>query len=206
MLAQDLDHGLAELGLDLPPPARATLLSYVDLLARWNRAYNLTAVRDPGEMVPRHLLDSLAVAAHVRGPRAADIGTGAGLPGIPLAVALPDIAWTLVEANGKKARFLRQAATELGLTNIVVAHARAEQYQPESKFDTLVARAFADIPAFIAAAGHLCRLQGRILAMKGRHPRDELNVAPAFEVERVVSYRVPGLDAERHLVIIRRVQ
>jgi 16S rRNA (guanine527-N7)-methyltransferase len=206
MLAQDLDRGLAGLDLDLPAPARATLLSYLELLARWNRAYNLTAVRDPDEMVPRHLLDSLAVAAHVRGPRAADVGTGAGLPGIPLAVALPEVEWTLIEVNGKKARFLRQAVAELGLSNIVVVHAHAEQYQPETKFDTLVARAFADIPAIIAAAGHLCRLQGRILAMKGRHPRDELNVAPAFEVERVVSYRVPGVDAERHLVIIRRVQ
>jgi 16S rRNA (guanine527-N7)-methyltransferase len=204
--AEELDRGLDALGLDLPAAARSTLLRYIELLARWNRAYNLTAVRDPVEMVRRHLLDSLAIAPHVRGPRLADIGSGAGLPGIPLAVALPAVECTLLEANGKKARFLRQTAAELNIANIVVAHARAEQYQPETKFDTLVARAFAELPAIIAAAGHLCRRDGRILAMKGRHPRDELTTPPGFTVERVVPYAVPGIDAERHLVIIRREQ
>jgi 16S rRNA (guanine527-N7)-methyltransferase len=202
-LEQRLSRGLHALHLELPEAARAKLLDYLRLLEKWNRAYNLTAVRDPDEMVTRHLLDSLAVAPHLAGPRVLDVGTGAGLPGIPLAIALPALDFTLLDSNAKKTRFVTQAAAELGLANVRVVQARAEDFRPAAPFDTVVARAFASIPDMLAACAHLCAPQGRLLAMKGKLPESELAALPAG-IRLVESLRlaVPGLGAQRHLVVL----
>ena len=204
-LRQRLGAGLAALQLELPPTTVERLLDYVDLLVRWNATYNLSAVRDPAEMVTRHLLDSLSVLPHVTGANLVDLGSGAGLPGIPLAIAAPARAVTLVDSNGKKTRFLRAAVRELGLDNVRVAESRVER--AEGRFDCITARAFASLADMLGWGGHLLAADGTWLALKGRHPHDELDgVPPAFDVERVVALRVPGLDAERHVVVIKRVR
>jgi 16S rRNA (guanine527-N7)-methyltransferase len=182
---------------------RQRLLTFVHLLARWNAAYNLTAVRDPQEMIARHLLDSLVLLPYLHGARVLDIGTGPGLPGIPLALARPDIAFTLLDANAKKTRFVTQAVGELGLKNVEVVQTRVENYRPEQKFDTLVARAFSSIAELLKSAQHLCAPGGRFLAMKGVYPEEELAAIPAeFAVSEVAALKVPGLDAARHLVVV----
>jgi 16S rRNA (guanine527-N7)-methyltransferase len=187
----------------LPLADRQRLLAFVRLLVKWNAAYNLTAVRDPQEMIARHLLDSLVLLPYVQGPRVLDIGTGPGLPGIPLAIARPDCAFTLLDANAKKTRFVTQAVGELGLKNVAVVQTRVENYRPVEKFDTLVARAFSSIADMLENAQHLCAPGGRFLAMKGVYPEAELAaVPPAFAVSEVAVLKVPGLDAERHLAII----
>ena len=202
-LEQRLHQGIIDLGLDLPAVAERQLLQYVQLLAKWNQAYNLTAVRAPDDMVTRHLLDSLVLLPYVQGPRVLDIGTGPGLPGIPLAVARPDCSLTLLDANAKKTRFVTQAVGELGLKNVEVVQNRVENYRPVEKFDTLVARAFSSIADMLTNARHLCAPGGRFLAMKGVYPEEELAAIPAdFVVRDVVALQVPGLDAARHLAII----
>ena len=202
-LRQRLSAGVSELGLALGETAIERLLDYVDLLARWNAAYNLTAVRDPGEMVTRHLLDSLAILPHVGGATLADLGSGAGLPGIPLAIVAPEREILLVDSNGKKARFLREAVRRLGLARTRVAESRVENV--EGTFDCITARAFASLGEMLAWGGHLLAPDGHWLALKGRYPGDELAALPdGFEVEDIVALRVPGLDAERHLVILGR--
>lgn len=197
-----LVHGLAALGLPLPAPERERLLTYVRLLARWNSAYNLTAVRDPLEMVTRHLLDSLVIVPHLHGARVLDVGTGPGLPGIPLAVARPELAFTLLDANAKKTRFVVQAVGELVLKNVEVVQSRVENYRPSQVFDTVVSRAFASIADMLAHARHLCAPGGRFLAMKGAYPEEELEALPAGYDYQVVPLTVPGLDAARHVVIV----
>lgn len=205
-LARQLDAGLLTLGLDPAPPARRRLLDYLALLDKWNRAYNLTAVRDRGQMVVRHLLDSLAIVPYIKGPRIVDVGTGAGLPGIPLAILLPHCQVVLLDSNRKKTRFLSQAVVELQLDNVAVECRRAEEYRPAEGFDTVVTRAFATLAATLAAAGHLCRPDGCLLAMKGRYPAVELaEVAPPYQVLAVEPLQVPGLEAERYLVRLARV-
>lgn len=202
-LRERLCAGVARLGLALDDAAIARLLAYVELLERWNAAYNLTAVRDPAEMVTRHLLDSLAIAPHVRGATLADLGSGAGLPGIPLAIAAPEREMLLVDSNGKKARFLREAVRRLGLERVRVAESRVENLA--GAFECITARAFASLAEMLAAGGHLLAHDGIWLAMKGRIDRDELDAIPAgFRVEKIVALDVPGLDAERHLVILKR--
>lgn len=198
-----LDAGLAELGLD--PALAGPLRAYLELLARWNRTYNLTAIRDPGEMVVLHLLDSLSMHAHVRGiATLADLGTGAGLPGIPLAIALPGLQVTLVESNGKKARFLRQAVRTLGLDNTSVHECRAEELDRPGEFDAITARALATLADIIAFGGHLPRPGGRLLALKGVRPDDEIAALPdGWRLLDVHPLHVPGLDAERHLVAVQ---
>jgi 16S rRNA (guanine527-N7)-methyltransferase len=197
-----LQQGLREMGLDLTAPVRKKLLNFLELLEKWNRAYNLTAVRDPEQMVPRHLLDSLTVLPYLQGPRVLDIGTGAGLPGIPLALARPDLDFTLLDSNAKKTRFATQALHELGLKNVAVVQERVEKFHPEIKFDTLIARAFASIPDMLAASRHLCAPRGRFLVMKGVFPQEELAaVTDGYEAE-VKALRIPGLDAARHVVIL----
>ena len=204
-LKVSLATGLNTLGLAVEVPRQQILLDYIALLGKWNRVYNLTAVRDPVEMVPLHLLDSLAVAPHLHGVRILDVGSGPGLPGIPLAAILPELRFTLLDSNGKKTRFMQQAAIELGLSNVDVVHARVENYHPPEGFDTVISRAFASIADFVSLAGPLCRQGGRLLAMKGRYPEDELAGLPAgFKVAAVHALRVPGLDSERHLVEIMR--
>ena len=203
-LRQRLRAGLTTLKLDLPDSTIEHLLDYVELLLRWNGAYNLTAVRDPGEMVTRHLLDSLAVLPYVTGQTLADLGTGAGIPGIPLALAKPELEVHLVDSNGKKTRFLREAIRHLKLSG----RARVNECRVEAvdgEFDCITARAFATLADMLAWGGHLLKPDGRWLALKGRFPQDELDNLPiGFQIEAVHRLDVPGLDAERHLVIIKR--
>jgi 16S rRNA (guanine527-N7)-methyltransferase len=200
-LRTQLLDGIAALGLALPAEAPARLLDYLALLQRWNTAYNLTAVRDPAQMVTRHLLDSLAIAPFVQGDTLADLGSGAGLPGIPLAIAAPQRLVTLVDANGKKARFLREAARTLDLANVRVAQQRVEDVA--GRFDCITARAFASLADMLAWGGRLLAGNGRWLAMKGRYPDDELAALPPdFRLRAAHRLRVPGLDAERHLLAL----
>ena len=198
-----LADGLAAMRIGLRPEAQETLLAYLDLLAQWNRAYNLTAVRDGMEMVSRHLLDSLAVLPFVHGGTLADLGSGAGLPGIPLAIARPDLAITLIESNGKKARFLREAVRTLPLPNVTVREARVQD--AAGHFDTVTARAFASLAGMLAWGGHLLADDGRWLAMKGRIDPDEIAAVPeGFRLVAVHPLEVPGIDGERHLVELAR--
>jgi len=202
-LRQRLLAGLKTLKLELDASTIEQLLDYVDLLMRWNAAYNLTAVRDAGEMVTRHLLDSLAVLPFVAGRSLVDLGTGAGLPGIPLALARPDLEVCLVDSNGKKTRFLREAVRQLRLKRTRVEESRVEAVRGE--FDCVSARAFATLDDMLTLGGHLLAADGRWLALKGRFPQDELDKLPAgFSIDAVHRLDVPGLDAERHLVIIKR--
>jgi len=199
-----LHRGLADLGLALPDDCVDRLLAYVALLSRWNLAYNLTAVRDPAEMVPRHLLDSLAILPWVRGPRLLDVGTGPGLPGIPLALADPGLRVTLLDSNGKKVRFCRQAVNELGIGSVEVVQARVEAYRPDTEFATITARAVADLPSLVASVRHLLAADTTLLAMKGASPQAEIVVLRG-EGFSATSHRllVPGIEGERHLVEIR---
>ena len=197
-----LARGLTAMGLELPATAQAQLIAYLRLLEKWNRHYNLTAVRDPEQMVGRHLLDSLSLLPFLHGPRVLDIGTGAGLPGIPLALARPELRFTLLDSNVKKLTFVRQALHELGLREVEIAQTRAENFQPTEKFDTLTARAFSSLAELLAVATHLCAPGGRILAMKGVFPSAELEAVGANYRIEVKALTVPGLDAQRHLVIL----
>jgi 16S rRNA (guanine527-N7)-methyltransferase len=209
-LAESLRAGLAQLpGPALDAPQVAQLLAYLELLARWNRAYNLTAIRDPAEMVTRHLLDSLAVLPWIPGGRLLDAGAGAGLPGIPLAIARPELQVTLLDSAGKKIRFLNHVCRELRLNNATPLQARLEAYQPAAPFDAIVSRAFASLAEFAEAARHLAGNAAhtaggaRLLAMKGRHPAAELAALPGWvRVEAVEELVVPGLQEQRHLVIM----
>jgi len=202
-LRDELDAGLATLGLD--PALAMPLLAYLALLDRWNRTYNLTAIRDPREMVGKHLLDSLAMHPYLDDGHLADLGAGAGLPGIPLAIAKPGLRVTLVESNGKKARFLREAVRTLGLSNARVAESRAEALDERGAYDAITARALATLPLIIELGGHLLKPGGRLLAMKGAVPDDEIaGLSAGWRVETVHQLTVPGLAAERHLVVVGR--
>ena len=198
-----LEQGIAAMGLSLPAGAVARLLDYQALLERWNAAYNLTAIRDPAEMVTRHLLDSLAILPHVTGTTLADLGTGPGLPGIVLAIAAPERQILLVDSNGKKVRFLREAIRTLQLNGVRAMQARVEEV--EGQYDCITARAFASLADMLGWGGHLLAPHGRWLAMKGKPPTEELPGVPAgFAVASIHALTVPGLDAERHLVVLRR--
>jgi len=204
MLTEILHLGLQELeGLDLDEGQEAALLRYLDLLQRWNKTYNLTAVRDPGQMIARHVLDSLAIFPWVGKGRLLDAGTGAGLPGVPLAIADPELEVTLLDSAGKKIRFLNHVRRELGLPNIMPVQARLESYEPDAAFDSLISRAFADLVSFVDAARHLAGPETRLLAMKGRCPDVELGELPDdVRVNSVEEVTVPGLQEDRHLVIM----
>ncbi len=198
-----LEQGIAALGLQLPGEAVPRLLDYQALLQRWNAAYNLTAVRDAEQMVTRHLLDSLAVLPYVRGETLADLGTGPGLPGIVLAIAAPGRQVLLVDSNGKKVRFLREAIRALRLEGVSALQSRVEDVQ--GRFDCITARAFASLSDMLGWGGHLLAPDGIWLAMKGRPPNEELPGVPAaFEVRAIEPLTVPGLDAERQLVVLGR--
>ena len=198
-----LDEGLDAMGLDLPEEQRQRLIGFLTLLLRWNRTYNLTAVRDPEAAVTRHLLDSLAVLPYLTGSPVLDLGSGAGLPGIPLAIAVPSHRFVLLDGNGKKIRFIRQAALELGLSGVEAVQARMESYRPQQKFATIISRAVAELETLWRAAEPLLATPGRVLLMKGRRPEAELAAlsAPNPQCHRL---SVPGLEAERHLIEIRR--
>lgn len=206
-LASLLAEGAVAMGQALSAQASERLLAYLDLLVKWNGTYNLTAVRKPEQMITRHLLDSLTVLPYVQGGRILDVGTGAGLPGLPLAVVLTDSEVVLLDSNRKKTRFVVQAISELGLDNISVVTERVEDYRTEGAFDTVISRAFSTVGDMLQSAGHLCRPEGVFLAMKGVYPLAELEtLPPGYRMETVQALRVPGLDAERHLVVCRRAQ
>ncbi len=199
-----LDRGLGELMLELPAGAKDKLLRYLRLLGKWNRTYNLTAIRDPLNMVSNHLLDSLAVLGHLPPGSLADVGSGAGLPGIPIAIAEPRRAVTLSEASEKKSAFLRQATIELDLVNAQVKPGRVEQWRPEERFTVVISRAFAELAQFLSACRHLVAPGGTLAAMKGAFPSGELARVPSdADCGRVVRLNVPLLNAERHLVLCR---
>lgn len=198
-----LADGVRSLNLDLPDALLARQLDYLELLIRWNRRFNLTAVREPRDMVVRHLLDSLAVLPHVAGPTLADLGSGAGLPGLPLALARPDLHVTLVDSNGKKARFLRAVQREMGLDNVAVAQMRVEAMQ--GNFDCLTTRAFASVADMLRWGGHLLAPGARLLALKGRLSEPEVDgIEPPFRLRNALPLSIPGLDAARHVLIIDR--
>jgi len=200
-IEQAIIEGCEELGIRLPGDACRRLSEYLILLERWNRAYNLTAVRAPEAMVVRHLLDSLSILPWLQGPRVLDVGSGAGLPGIPLAIVRPNDRFWLLDSNGKRTRFLVQASAELRLNNVSVVRGRVEEYRPETLFNSVVSRAFATLADLVADAGRLCAPDGRLLAMKGVFPDEEMARLPAgYAVVDVYPLRVPSLDAERHLV------
>lgn len=205
-LRPGLEAGLRALRLD--PALAGPLLDYLGLLVRWNGTYNLTAVRDPREMVTKHLLDSLAMHPWLEGVGTlADLGTGPGLPGIPLAIVKPGLHVTLVESNGKKARFMREAVRQLGLADVRVVESRIEAVAEPGAFDAITARALATLPLILELGGHLLKPDGVLLAMKGAHPADELAALPAgWEARASHRLVVPGLDAERHLVIVGRAR
>ena len=196
-----LTAGARDIGIVLDSSGAEALLKLVDALELGNAQFNLTAIRDRSSMLRKHVLDSLTVQPYLRGNRVADIGTGAGFPGLPLAIVNPERRFTLVEATGKKARFTEQTAVQLGLDNVQVVHERAENYRPFELFDTVMARALSSVADFAAYAGHLCTPDGRLLAMKGKRPDEEISALPkSFRVLAVHRLKVPGLDDERHLV------
>jgi 16S rRNA (guanine527-N7)-methyltransferase len=198
-----LERAAAALQVEIADEQVAALERYLDLLEKWNRVYNLTAIRDRARMVTHHLLDSLSILPHLRGPNVLDVGSGAGLPGIPIAIARPALRVTLLEANQKKSAFLTQAVGELRLANVTVVTERVESWHTATRFDAIVSRAFADLGEFVAAAGRLLAPQGVIAAMKGVHPYEEIERLPqGFRVREVMRLAVPGIDAERHLVLV----
>jgi 16S rRNA (guanine527-N7)-methyltransferase len=198
---QLLVAGAADMGLGLTPSRGEALLRLVDELETANAHFNLTAIRDRPGMLRKHVLDSLSLQPYLRGQRLADVGTGAGFPGLPLAVVNPERRFALIEATGKKARFVVQTAERIGCGNVEVVNARAETYRPFELFDTVMARALSSLADFVAYAGHLCTPEGRLLAMKGKRPDEEISAIPkSFRVVAVHRLKLSGLDDERHLV------
>ena len=193
--------GCKALGISITEQQSAALLGYLDLMSRWNKTYNLTAVRDPGQMVARHLLDSLSVLPHLQGERHIDVGTGGGLPGVPLAIMFPEHEFHLLDSNGKKTRFLFQVKTDLRLANMVVHQARVESFVPEAPFDTVISRAFASLKDMVFGCRHLLKPQGSFLAMKGAYPTQELEeISDLVTLTGAHPLSVPGLDEQRHLI------
>lgn len=209
VLRSALEEGLQALAIEAGSDFEDKLLEYLELLRRWNSAYNLTAVRDPLQMVYRHLLDSLAIAEHIpaSAQRLIDVGTGAGLPGIPLALLYPDQHYDLLDSNGKKTRFLFQVKTALGLDNITVHRERAERWEPQITYDVVLSRAFASLVDMVKVCAHLCHGKGRFLAMKGTRPEQEIAaLAGRCDVRKIHVLRVPGLQEDRHLIEIEPLQ
>lgn len=207
MTENAIKRGATKLGQDLSDDAVQKLTALLAELGRWNRRINLTAIRDPDEMVGGHVLDSLAVRPHLQGPRVIDIGTGAGFPGLPLAIVEPDIDFVLLDSNGKKISFVQHMIGELGLSNAKAVKARAEGYAPGNGFDTVIARALASVPRLVELSSRLVREDGRLLALKGKYPAEELEEIKTLPnwVYNVIELHVPGLEAHaRHLVALRR--
>ena len=197
-----LAAGLADLGLSLPEDTQAKLLAFRDLLLKWNKTYNLTALRDPAQAISHHLLDSLAILPYIGDGALLDVGSGGGLPGIPLAITRPQLPVSMVDTVQKKATFLRQASIELGLKNVAVYHARVEEMS--GQYAQISSRAFSELGMFVSLTRHLLAPGGRWLAMKGVRPDDEIRALPdGIVVEQVIQLAVPGLDAERHLIILK---
>lgn len=201
--ANILRAGAAELGLALDELTQAQLLAYVELLLKWNKVYNLTAIRDKSEMVSHHLLDSLAVVTHLWPGRWLDVGCGGGMPGLVLAIVKPDWQFTLLDSNTKKTGFVQQAVIELGLKNVSVHSGRVEDWHPDYKFDGIISRAFAELGDFLAVSRHLIAPNGRWAAMKGQPEPELAGITKGFEIENIVSLKVPGIEAARSLVIAK---
>jgi 16S rRNA (guanine527-N7)-methyltransferase len=203
-LAAGIAEGATAMGLELDGDAIGKLAAYLELVEKWNRVHNLTAVREPSQMVTLHLLDSLSIAPHVAAAATLlDVGTGAGLPGIPLAIARPSMRVTLLDSSHKKCAFLQQAKTELALANVEVVCDRVENWKPAQRFDVVVSRAFSDLVDFVEQAKHLVAPGGRLMAMKGVYPFEEIARMPAtHRVAQVIELRVPRLEASRHVVLV----
>lgn len=206
-LLHTLKTGVNSLALDLTDTQLNKLADYIDLLMKWNKAYNLTAIRDPEEMVVKHLLDSLAIVSHIQDSPLLDVGTGPGLPGIPLAITRPELDITLLDSNGKKTRFLTQAKVSLGLDNVTVIHGRVEQaiasQKTDKRFQLVTSRAFASLSDMVTLARETLAEDGRFVAMKGVIPEDEISDLPEWaKVEQIIPLNVPNLNAERHLIIL----
>ena len=205
--AELLEEGIYELELEERLGGDELLMEYVTELMNWNRVYNLTSVRKPTDIVTRHILDSLTILPYLHGERILDIGTGAGLPGIPLAIACPERDFVLLDSSSKKLRFVQQTLGILNLDNVTLEDSRVEEFEPEALFDTVICRAFSDLPDFYRYAARLCNEGGRMLAMKGVYPMTEVECLDDKSViDDVVSLKVPGLDAERHLVIMHAAE
>ncbi|WP_372377577.1 16S rRNA (guanine(527)-N(7))-methyltransferase RsmG [Vibrio natriegens] len=206
VLRTNLDALIAQTDLEVSEKQRDQLVGYVELLDKWNKAYNLTSVRDPLEMLVKHILDSIVVSAHLPGKRFIDVGTGPGLPGIPLAIMNPDKEFYLLDSLGKRIRFLKQVVHTLGLKNVTPVQSRVEEFQPEEKFDGVLSRAFASMTDMVEWCHHLPKQEnGLFLALKGQHPKDEIDLLPEWcYVTDVVSLTVPELEGDRHLVILSR--
>jgi 16S rRNA (guanine527-N7)-methyltransferase len=196
-----LISGIASLNLTVTDHQVEQLLDFIKLIEKWNKAYNLTAIRDREEMARLHILDSLAILPHIIGKRVIDIGTGAGLPGIPLAIFLPEISFTLLDSNAKKTRFVQQVVLELKLKNVEIVHSRVENHHPEQAYDAVLTRAFASLPEIVKLTAHLQAKDGMLLAMKGQNLDAEL--AQITAKKSVISVSVPGADVERNLVRIQ---
>jgi 16S rRNA (guanine527-N7)-methyltransferase len=198
-----LEQGISELNVGLPANGPEKLLAYLNLLQKWNRVYNLTAIREQARLVSHHLLDSLAVAPHIPGELVVDVGSGAGLPGIPLSIARPNWEVTLLESNHKKGAFLNQAIIELGLENVRVRIQRVEDWHPAKLADVAISRAFSDLAGFVEAARRVLRPGGVFAAMKGIYPDEELSqLPPDVKLQSVIPLHIAGLRASRHLVIL----
>ncbi|GAB3025910.1 16S rRNA (guanine(527)-N(7))-methyltransferase RsmG [Bowmanella dokdonensis] len=204
-LLASLQQHLASLSLEVDAGKQHDLIAFVQLINKWNKAYNLTSVRDPQEMLVKHILDSIVVAPHLKGQHFIDVGTGPGLPGIPLAIMLPQCQFVLLDSLGKRIRFIKQAAHELGLTNIVAVQSRVEEFVPSRPFDGVLSRAFASVKDMLHWCQHLVDSQGVFIALKGQFPADEIQqMPPQFRLGEVIRLEVPGLQAERHLVTIHK--
>ena len=202
-----LEDGIYELGLDESLADNSLLMEYVTELLNWNRVYNLTSVRKPADIITRHILDSLTLIPHLKGNRILDVGTGAGLPGIVLAIACPECEFFLLDSSSKKLRFVQQTLGILNLENVTLENCRLEEYRPEILFDTITCRAFSDLPDFYRYTARLCSDNGRMLAMKGVYPMTEIEcLKDKTLIDDVVALKVPGLDAERHLVIMHAAE
>lgn len=203
-LEAKLADGLRKMDITLSSEIQIKLLDYLGLLLKWNKIYNLTAIREPEKMVSHHLLDSLSVLPYIKGKRLIDVGSGAGLPGIPLAIALPELKVVVLDSNHKKTTFAQQAGIELGLGNVNVVCERVENWHPTNKFDMVISRAFSDMGEFYKLTRHLVDTNGVFLAMKGLYPFEELaQLPPEAKVQETYPLSVPGLDAQRHLVVIK---
>jgi 16S rRNA (guanine527-N7)-methyltransferase len=201
--AEDLNRGISQLGLDIPSDVQRNMLQYIELLQKWNKVFNLTAIREPDQMVSYHLLDSLAVLPHLWAGHWLDVGCGAGLPGLVLAMARPDWQFTLLDSNSKKTSFVQQAVIELNLKNVSVCCARVEDWTPLTKFDAIISRAFTGAGDFVAVTRHLLNEGGRWVAMKGQ-PDQELQGLPSdIRIERIIQLEVPTLDAARCLLLLK---
>ncbi|SFC49292.1 16S rRNA (guanine(527)-N(7))-methyltransferase RsmG [Pseudoalteromonas denitrificans] len=205
MLLEQLNELLAQTSIELTDEQKLKLVKYVELLDKWNKAYNLTSVREPSQMMVKHILDALVVAPHINGKNYIDVGTGPGLPGIVLAIALPDTQFILLDSLGKRVRFLTQVKHELGLSNVTPVQSRVEEYQAPVKLDGVLSRAFASIQDMLQWCEHLIDDSGKFIALKGQYPDEELASLPEnIKFEENIILEVPGLDAQRHLIILNK--